>query len=246
MSALSGNYSQIAANPGLAGQFGYADLAVTFVDNHDTFVKTEWIGGDNIMKGYAYILTHPGIPCVFFPHYYGGSYTKDGVTRVYPANESAINKLMAIRKTNGINANSSVVVSNSGNFYSATIDGKVAVRIGAGSWTPSGTGWNEGASGTDYKVWSKSAVNMAPAVAITPAGGSFVEGSTVSVTIAATDDKVGSVIYYTTDGSILQCFSDLYSTISVTSNTTIKAIAKDTDGLLSGVGISNLYICYFR
>ncbi|MCI9843674.1 FN3 associated domain-containing protein [Flavobacterium pectinovorum] len=239
--ALNGNYSQIAANPGLAGQFGYASLAVTFVDNHDTFVKTEWIGGVNIMKGYAYILTHPGIPCVFFPHYYGGTYTKDGVTRTYSANESAINKLMAIRKANGINANSSVVVSNSGSFYSATIDDKVAVRIGAGSWTPSGTGWNEAASGTDYKVWSKTVANTAPVVAITPAGGSFVEGSTVSVTIAATDDKVGSVIYYTTDGSTPTISSPVYTAaISIKSNATVKAIAKDVDGLLSGV-VSQTY-----
>ncbi|MNQ26597.1 Glucan 1,4-alpha-maltotetraohydrolase precursor [compost metagenome] len=235
-SALNGNYSQIAANPGLAGQFGYASLAVTFVDNHDTFVKTEWIGGDNIMKGYAYILTHPGIPCVFFPHYYGGTYTKDGVTRNYTARESDINKLMAIRKANGINANSSVVVSNSSSYYTAIIDDKVAVRIGSSSWTPSGTGWIESASGTDYKVWSKSAVNTAPTVAITPVGGSFVEGSTVSVTIAATDDKAGSIIYYTTDGSTPTTASAIYtSAISVTSDTTVKAIAKDTDGLLSGV-----------
>ena len=66
---------------GLAGQIGYSEKAVTFVDNHDTFVKTEAILGNNIPKAYAYILTHPGIPCVFAPHYYGGSYTKGGVTR---------------------------------------------------------------------------------------------------------------------------------------------------------------------
>jgi hypothetical protein len=237
--ALKGDYGQLSGGyPGLTGVFGYADKAVTFVDNHDTFVKTDsQIIGDNIMKGYAYILTHPGIPCVFFPHYYGGTYKKDNVTVVYVSYESAINKIMAVRKANGINANSSVVVSNAGSFYSAVVDGKVAVRIGPNStWTPSGTGWVENASGADYKVWSKSAVNVAPTVSIATLGGSFVTGTTVPVSITATDDKVGSLIYYTTDGSVPTANSTLYTTpINVTATTTVKAIAVDTDGLLSGV-----------
>lgn len=232
----SGTYSALSGNPGLAGQFGYADKAVTFIDNHDTFVKSgSFVNNDNIMKGYAYILTHPGIPCVFFPHYYGGTYAKDGVSVTYTSNETAINKLMAIRKANGINAYSSVAISNSSTFYSAIIDSKVAVKIGPGTWNP-GTGWILNASGTDYAVWSKSAINTAPTVAITPAGGSFLSGTPVSVTIAATDDKTGSVIYYTTDGSTPTSSSPIYTgAISVSTTTTVKAIAKDSDGAYSGV-----------
>lgn len=129
------NFSTLLGNPGLAGQFGYADKAVTFVDNHDTFVNSgSFRINTNIMKAYAYILTHPGIPCVFFPHYYGGTFTKDGVTVSYSSNETAINKLMAIRKANTINAYSSVVISNASTFYSAIIDSKVAVKIGPGTW----------------------------------------------------------------------------------------------------------------
>ena len=36
----NGNYGVLTGNPGLSGQFGFADKAVTFVDNHDTFVKS--------------------------------------------------------------------------------------------------------------------------------------------------------------------------------------------------------------
>ena len=68
---------------GLAGQYGFSEKAVTFVDNHDTFVHDSSFLGTDIPKAYAYILTHPGIPSVFAPHYYGGTYTKDGVTRNY-------------------------------------------------------------------------------------------------------------------------------------------------------------------
>ncbi|WP_166426977.1 FN3 associated domain-containing protein [Flavobacterium psychrotolerans] len=232
----SGNYGALTGNPGLAGQFGYADKAVTFVDNHDTFVKSgSFVSNDNIMKAYAYILTHPGIPCIFFPHYYGGTYKKDGVTVVYTANETAINKLTTIRKTNGINAYSSVVVTNSGSFYSATIDNKIVVKIGPGSYDP-GTGWVLNAFGTDYAVWSKSALNFAPSVAITPIGASYVAGTPVAVTIAATDDKTGSTIYYTTDGSTPTATSAVYTApLSVSATTTVKAIAKDSEGLFSGV-----------
>ncbi len=236
----NGNYGRLAGGyPGLAGIFGYADKTVTFVDNHDTFVKGSIITSDNIMKGYAYIMTHPGVPCVFFPHYYGGTYSKEAVTIVYTANETAINKLMAIRKATGINAYSNVVVSNAGNFYSAIIDNKVAVKIGPGNWNP-GSGWILNTFGTDYAVWSKGAINFSPTVAITPEGANFIKGSSQLVTLTATDDKLGSTIYYTTDGSIPTVSSLVYSTpINVSTNTTIKAIAVDSEGLFSGLASQN-------
>lgn len=234
----SGNYGALTGNPGLAGQFGYADNAVTFVDNHDTFVKPgSFTNNDNIMKAYAYILTHPGMPCVFFPHYYGGTYKKDGVTVVYSSNETAINKLMTIRRANGINAYSSVVISNSGSFYSATIDNKIVVKIGPGSYDP-GSGWVLNTFGTDYAVWSKAAINFnfSPTVTITPLSASYVTGSSQLVTINVTDDKVGSTIYYTTDGSNPTTSSPVYTgPINVSSTTTVKAIAKDSEGLFSGI-----------
>ncbi|KAB1153590.1 chitobiase/beta-hexosaminidase C-terminal domain-containing protein [Flavobacterium luteum] len=238
----NGNYGRLAGGyPGLAGIFGYADKTVTFVDNHDTFVKGSIITSDNIMKGYAYIMTHPGVPCVFFPHYYGGTYKKENVTVVYTANEIAINKLMAIRRATGINAYSSVVVSNAGNFYSAIISNngidKVAVKIGPGSWDP-GAGWVLNTFGTDYAVWSKAAINFnfSPTATITPLSASYVSGASQLVTITATDDKVGTTIYYTTDGSTPTTSSAVYtSPISVSTTTTVKAIARDAEGLFSGI-----------
>ncbi len=150
---------------GLAGVIGYDDKAVTFVDNHDTFVDANnYVPDDKVVKGYAYILTHPGIPCVWAAHYYGGSYTKENVTRTYTDHQLEINKLMGVRKQNGINAYSSINVVQSGTTYAAYISATyntpavVAVRLGSGTWTPEGTGWIENASGTGYKVWSKKAI----------------------------------------------------------------------------------------
>jgi alpha-amylase len=226
--ALNGAYSNLNSNghmPGLAGTFGYSDKAITFTENHDVH---DIVGNDKLMKANAYILTHPGIPMVFLTH--------------YEANQTKINELIAVRKTNGINANSSIVISNSSTYYTAIIDNKVAVRIGPNTtWTPGTTGWIQNTSGTEYVVWSKATISVAPSIAITPVGGSFVAGTTQAVTIAATDDKAGSIVYYTTDGTTPTSSSAVYSApISVSTTTTVKAIAKDVDGLFSGV-VSQTY-----
>ena len=46
--------------------------AVTFIDNHDTgSTQSHWpFPHDKVAMGYAYILTHPGTPCVFWDHYF--------------------------------------------------------------------------------------------------------------------------------------------------------------------------------
>lgn len=50
--------------PGMIGW--WPEKAVTFVDNHDTgSTQSMWpFPSDKVMQGYAYILTHPGIPSV--------------------------------------------------------------------------------------------------------------------------------------------------------------------------------------
>lgn len=50
--------------PGLIGLL--PDKAVTFIDNHDTgSTQNLWpFPSDKVMQGYAYILTHPGIPSI--------------------------------------------------------------------------------------------------------------------------------------------------------------------------------------
>ena len=231
---------------GLVGQFGYAEKAVTFVDNHDTFVGKEAFLGNNIPKAYAYILTHPGIPCVFAPHYYGGSYTKDGVPITYSNYSTIINKLMIARKTAGIDAYSHITIDKAeSGLYAAYIkkrssdtDPVIAMKIGSNSWSPSGTGWVLAASDTDYAVWLKTAINVPPVVDITPIGGVFAAGTPKSITINGSDDSLTTTptYYYTTDGSDPTISSTKYTgAFSVSTNTTVKAIAIDNLGLSSGV-----------
>jgi hypothetical protein len=43
---------------------------VTFIANHDTdSTQNHWpFPKDHVGAGYAYILTHPGLPCIFWDH----------------------------------------------------------------------------------------------------------------------------------------------------------------------------------
>ena len=90
-------------------------------------------------------MTHPGVPCVFWPHYF------DWGTPL----QTAIKTMIGIRKGQGITSTSSVVinVANS-SLYAATINGNTAMKIGPGSWSPSGT-WTLATSGNNYAIWKK-------------------------------------------------------------------------------------------
>jgi alpha-amylase len=76
---------------------------VTWLDNHDTGKEHDkWITKD-WQLGYAYILTHEGRPCIFYPHYYGVTLVDNhdaSKTVSIPASlQEDINKLLFVRKT---------------------------------------------------------------------------------------------------------------------------------------------------
>lgn len=155
--ANSAYYKLKDAQSKAAGLIGWwPAVSVTFVDNHDTGPSTGGAGGQNkapfpadkIMQGYAYILTHPGIPCIYWPHYFDWG----------TATQSEIKKLVGIRKQAGVNRDSSLVIMQAdSSVYAAIIGGSLAMKIGAGTWSP-GIGWTLAASGLNYSVWTKSGV----------------------------------------------------------------------------------------
>lgn len=146
--AVNGELWRLSNNGGAPGVIGWwPEKSVTFIDNHDTgSTQNYWpFPSDKVMQGYAYILTHPGIPSVFWDHFYDWGLHDD------------IEELIAIRKAQGIHSGSTLDIKTAQwNVYAAEIDGKVAMKIGSGSWSPSGSGWTLATSGQDYAVWTKS------------------------------------------------------------------------------------------
>lgn len=128
--------------------FGYADYAVTFVDNHDTYRDGSKFNG-NVVAANAFILCSPGTPCVFWAH--------------YVQNKAAIQKLIDIRNSVGVHNQSAVtVLQSSRDCYMAEVtgkNGKLVVKIGSAQVSPSGyTNADIKACGNDYCVWTKTDV----------------------------------------------------------------------------------------
>lgn len=84
--------------------------------------------------------------------------------------------------------------------------------------------------------------NQAPQLTLDTAGGEYTIGDTVLVTLSATDDSdTNPIIRYTLDGSTPSGSSTIYNgSLSVTTDTTINAIAFDSEGLTSNT-ISETY-----
>lgn len=92
---------------------------VTFLENHDTGKEHDkWVTKDWHL-GYAYLLTHEGRPCVFYPHYYGVT-LRDFAYGVHsvaiPSGlRKAIEGLMFVRRV--YLGGSTAVLSETGNPY---------------------------------------------------------------------------------------------------------------------------------
>ncbi|KAL2651929.1 hypothetical protein R1flu_020057 [Riccia fluitans] len=133
------------------GMIGYwPEKSVTFIDNHDTgSTQGHWpFPSDKVMQGYAYILTHPGTPKVFYDHYFDWKLKDE------------LNALISLRRRNDIVANSKVnIIAAEGDLYLAEIDDHIMVKLGPrydlGHLTPNADVYSVAAFGKDYCVWEK-------------------------------------------------------------------------------------------
>ena len=133
------------------------ERAVTFVDNHDTewrreaehqanYDSTRHFAGTSAEMAYAYTLTHPGIPCVYWSHFFDWG---------LPA-KRRIGQLMALRREQGLHAASRLRICEARRgLYAAVADGKVAVKLGGMEWAPPGAGWAEAVRGERFCVWAR-------------------------------------------------------------------------------------------
>lgn len=184
--------------------------AVTFIDNHDTgSTQNLWsIDPGDLAPAYAFILTHPGYPCVAWQHYFTGSNAQyKGSMSVSGTSNTLrqhIDKLISIRKTAGVCYDSAIsVLQATTTLYVAQITGTSAnliVAIGGDSYTPA-SGYTKLYSGTNFAVWSNASSSSSSG---SSTGGT--SGSSSGTTTAAagtyklvSGDSVGygSAVYFT-------------------------------------------------
>ena len=130
--------------------------SITYVESHDTSPRDpNFLQNASAeykaqrLLGYAYILTHPGIPCVFWPHFFdwGSDY------------RGRLQALVDIRKKAGVNSTSRMgILAATNELYAAVVDGdkyRVVLKLGKNwGWNP-GAGWTLAASGDRYAVWTQ-------------------------------------------------------------------------------------------
>jgi alpha-amylase len=145
----------------------WKNRAVTFVENHDTGFRTNEDGtpqqnhhsdsfanGWEVEQAYAFILTHPGVPTVYWKHYF------DWGSEL----QAKIRALINARKVAGLHAGSEVhhqENARAAGVYAARVIGRlgdVYVRVGGedDTWQPFHSnyrGYREYAGGAGWKVW---------------------------------------------------------------------------------------------
>ena len=140
---------------GLLGR-GYSKYAVTFIDSHDWFLRSDnenEFGGrgnsmnikDRLMQANAFILSMPGLPCIFYPHW--NKFSADLKPMIYA------------RKLAGVHTESAVYDEEAEEGgYKCTVQGKYGwLRLQLGNKTNhSSCGDNAYkliAKGDGYAIW---------------------------------------------------------------------------------------------
>lgn len=145
----------------------WKNRAVTFLENHDTGYRTHedgtpqqhhehdtFLNDWQVEQGYAHILTHPGVPVVYWKHYF------DWGLHLH----TRIKALINARKVAGVHAGSVVHTQSNARtkgVYAARVVGRhgdLYVRIGGSDadWQPQHSDYKdyrEYAAGTGWKVW---------------------------------------------------------------------------------------------
>lgn len=150
-SKLAVDYNGSKQPDGLIKEAGFRRFSVTFVDNHDTYRDDGTKFNSYYTEaGNAFILCHPGTPCIFLPH--------------WQSNKEAIKRLIDVRKSVGIHNQSTVEVwvAETGKYVAKVYgtNGDLFIKVGYEDYTPDGFNSDDiVASGEGYCVWSKVSIS---------------------------------------------------------------------------------------
>ena len=213
----------------------YRQYAVTFVENHDTEVRSD--GSENgplkrdTLAANAYLLAMPGTPCIFLKH--------------WQAYKPEIKAMIEARKAAGIrNTSTYTNIENNKKYYANTVDDKLLVVVGDEKQVnPDANKWTKVLSGHHYAYYLANELETAWA---NRGSGDFYEP--FDVTLTAVSNTPGVKLEYSVS-SPEPSTRTMYSGGEVESGTTIKIDAKESvvldvylviDGVISG-GISRVF-----
>lgn len=235
-----GHYEQCKGS-GLLGA-GLSKYAVTFVDSHDTYFgcqggrdNNDEIGGcgksmedynkDRVLGANAFILSMPGVPCVFYPH--------------WAKYKDAIGKMVLARKAAGVHSESKVTDEAGNGYYKSTITGKrgsIRLLLGPNSgFNTTPAGYTLAYKGGNFAMYYTTTQAEVPVLSITPSTIYKTESHTVEMSAVALSGK--PTIYYTLDGSdpTTSATKKTYTTsFTINGTVTVKAYA-ELNGVKSAV-----------
>ncbi|MBQ5387759.1 MAG: starch-binding protein [Paludibacteraceae bacterium] len=199
-----GDYAKCKGS-GLLGA-GFSKFAVTFVDSHDTYFgcqggrdNNDEIAGcgnsmkdsnkDRVLGANAFILSMPGVPCVFYPH--------------WAKYKDEIGKMVLARKAAGVHSESHVSDEAGNGYYKSTITGKhgsIRLLLGPNSgFNTTPAGYTLAYKGGNFAMYYTTTEKEVPVLSITPSA--IYKTATYDVEMSAVALSGTPTIYYTTDGS---------------------------------------------
>ncbi|MCC8038216.1 MAG: hypothetical protein LIP02_08820 [Bacteroidales bacterium] len=186
----------------------YQQLAVTFIDNHDTYRDDSNKFQGNWAAANAFMICSPGTPCVFWPH--------------WTACGDQIGRMIEARNAVGITNTSEVTVLRSNtNCYMAELTGtrgRLAVKIGSEMVTPDGySNSDQYCYGTDYCIWIKDNYPTNLYILGNLDSGSWLTNSGVTMTKSTNVYKASGVTFKAVDNNTYAYFS-LVTTLASSSS----------------------------
>ena len=214
----------------------YRQWAVTFVENHDTEMRSAQTQQDPIRRdtlaANAYLLAMPGTPCVFYKHWLA-----------YP---DEIRAMTAVRKAVGIhNMSTFFNMASAKGYYAVNVtgtNGNLLAVVGnqIASYAPQASTWTRVLAGYHYAYYLNN--NMNTAWVDLPSG--YYKNSRTARLYAVTA-QTGAQLVYTTDGTTPTANSKKAtngSAIDIPVGTTTLKVALLVGGTVSGMVTRNYNI----
>lgn len=211
--------------------------AITFIENHDMFMRddndNEFCGRGNsmkpenkgkLMRANAYLLSMPGVPCVFYPHW--AKYKEDlkpmidarHLAGVHSESELTDEEVSATGYKVSVHGTNGILILTMG-------DKTITEATGTNDWLNT-YNYKKVASGDGYAIWVTHTNDVAPGLMVTPSADFQDSEKGIEVTMQAVGGSGEATIYYTLDNTDPTTESAVYSdTLIIKETTTLKVMA---------------------